>query len=333
MGTFIIRPTFANVGRVIFTGGTPPQDFSGWYSPTSSSLITAMLTNTFLTAYASNDTGAVEVGFTNTIRCSSAGACIYLDGALTPVAFNDLPPGFTVISAVVRARANLGASGQPDASYNGEFYLQRVNAVDGPIYTNPYTVSPVPSMLDLVNDGFGLKVKIIACPNLGDHSEVVNINELRVEGVYAASSFTWTLVNNSPVQAGSTITVISDPDEDPLLLDELDDITIDFLDENSVQRSIIIPSFITATPNFLSFILTLGGYFPQIITITAVGNGTQFSGSVALGKLSTIYFLNAPGIYRIITNKTSDTLYDVNDPGTTVEVKIPEPHAKLGFVP
>jgi hypothetical protein len=60
--------------------------------------------------------------------------------------------------------------------------------------------------------------------------------------------------------------------------------------------------------------------------------GTQFTGSVKLGNLI-ILLENASGIYRIVPNKTNDTLYiNSNSVSETTDIKMPNPFAKGGYI-
>ncbi len=60
-------------------------------------------------------------------------------------------------------------------------------------------------------------------------------------------------------------------------------------------------------------------------------DGSQFSGSVPLGTF-TIAFADASGIYEATVNKHNDTLYDPSRDGSTNDVAIPRPSAKIGFI-
>lgn len=71
---------------------------------------------------------------------------------------------------------------------------------------------------------------------------------------------------------------------------------------------------------------------PQPVTVVLNDpTGTQFSGTVPLGTLFVIT-ANGSGIYRIVTNKTNDTIYSSVRDGSTYDTKIPNPKFKTGFV-
>lgn len=60
-------------------------------------------------------------------------------------------------------------------------------------------------------------------------------------------------------------------------------------------------------------------------------NPIPFTGSVPLAPI-TISFADTSGIYNITRGKKTDTLYNSARDGTTVEVAIPKPFAKTGFI-
>ena len=139
-----------------------------------------------------------------------------------------------------------------------------------------------------------------------------------ISGNYEIFIWTWTLnpVSGSLVSPGDTITIAS-TGVDALLLDEL---TIE------MGGIPIVPS--AQTENLLTFIV------PNIngsSSIIATGNGVQFGGTVLLGSL-TVLVDSGSGIYFISPGKTNDTIYDRNNPGQSIIVKIPNPFAKTGFI-
>lgn len=106
----------------------------------------------------------------------------------------------------------------------------------------------------------------------------------------------------------------------------------------------LIPEeFIPITPTLLEFEIppelalliwqdpTIPGWPDIPVTPIVYGDGTQFSGWVGLTSM-TITLVNASGIYRLVKNKTNDTLYDNLNPPATVDVKIPNPFVKTGFI-
>lgn len=58
---------------------------------------------------------------------------------------------------------------------------------------------------------------------------------------------------------------------------------------------------------------------------------TEFSGSITIGAIE-ILFTDASGVYNITPNKTNDTIYDPARDGTTLNVAIPKPYIRTGFI-
>jgi hypothetical protein len=137
------------------------------------------------------------------------------------------------------------------------------------------------------------------------------------------SPFQYTLnpPSSSVVEPGQTITITSDPeDPDALLLDEL---TIEF---GGVP---IIPT--TQTTYLLIFFIPFDYPLTGVLALDAIGNGVQFSGSVALGSLE-ILITDASGIYVLKPGQAFDKLYASERDGSTRTVKIPDPFIKTGFI-
>lgn len=125
----------------------------------------------------------------------------------------------------------------------------------------------------------------------------------------------------SNVDRGQEVIIESDPlDPDALQLDQLT------LELDGIP---ITPT--TQTANLLIFYIPLDFPNEGDMELVAIGNGTQFSGSIALAAY-TILVTNGSGIYVLSLGKTNDTLYSSERDGTTVDVKIPDPFAKTGFV-
>lgn len=100
--------------------------------------------------------------------------------------------------------------------------------------------------------------------------------------------------------------------------DEWSSIFISFNLPGTLPTGVIISVFLTSTG------------FPAIAA--PAGTGTQFSGSVLLGKIK-ILTTEASGIYKIVTDKRNDTMYiDSPTSDDTADVAIPYPHGKTGFI-
>jgi hypothetical protein len=165
-------------------------------------------------------------------------------------------------------------------------------------------------------------------------ADAVNCNSVgaQITGNYAILNFSWTLDTPGPVNPGDTIQISSNPlNANHLKLNQLTPSIVYINDLGAHEVS--ITDIITQTEFSLIFTLpSLPGGNNGIIYIDGLGNGTQFSGSVVLGSL-VILIENASGIYRIIADKTNDTLYvDSANSNTTANVKIPDPFAKTGFI-
>jgi len=141
-----------------------------------------------------------------------------------------------------------------------------------------------------------------------------------------SQAFRWTLETPGPVVIGSPI-VITSPDED--LCPNLEGIQIivggETFDVPNQYIEICTPDRVvfTVPPEIGN-----SGGTAQIVAVIKPpsGGGTIFVGII------TILIENASGIYRIIKDKTADTLYDRDTPGATINVRIPNPFAKTGFI-
>lgn len=256
-----------------------------------------------------------------------------LDGTYS---FAGLPAGFKPGSDI-KISMGVGGTGSGALTFTGQ--IQSATAGNSAIQTGVGTISLVypgsPTALELYTDivtlvgtDAGGRTPVFFHPTLFPSFDYIQIN-----GSYTIENFTATLDNTSqPVQTGTVVKVTSDPlDPDHMKLDELTKLTVTYKDPNTTID--VLPDLLPAPTEFELFftIPSIIADAPQILYIAAVGNGTQFSGSVSLGKLETIYFRNAPGIYRLVKDKTSDTLYDVIN-GGTIEVQIPDPNFKTGFI-
>jgi len=293
--------------------------------------------------------------------------CILLSGQFVgPFSFASLPPGIIPISAVlvfIVTGALYSSSGAANTSFvraigtwdgsslGTEFILNSGHAYtpNPDVISNPIDIGfdlflvANPSILDLFS-GIS-RVNFIFQDNgeLGGGSgnsgyQHASITALYIEGEYnTAQSFQFMLITPTiRPNIGSTITVTSNPDDPTaLLLDQLTEIDVQYYNTLGVLTTVIIPAaaFTYSSPYLLTFALPAIDTSP-IIIILGVGNGTQFSGSTTLGELVTIFFTDGTGIYTLVKDKRNDTLYvqDLN-PIQTIDVKIPDPFIKTGFLP
>lgn len=150
--------------------------------------------------------------------------------------------------------------------------------------------------------------------------------------------FEWHLSQStSPIDEGETSTLTSDPDGDPattLDMEEIVSIEIQFPDPDNPGMTISIPITIFDAVDAFNLTYTIpsfGVYTPPYFSVVITASG-QFSGPLDLGMLFSIYFLSASGIYTLDLNATHDTLYLEDDLPNTIDVKIPNPTVKTGYI-
>lgn len=305
-------------------------------------------------------TGSMTFGFSHSL------ACISLDGDPTLITFDDLPAGFTVTAAQAQIDVTAGMIGNsvapastvtvnllsgtfkvglfltdtvtPDTAtgnFNGSFGTSVGDSLQID-YPEGTTISDMLS-LDIQITLAGSAVMSGMSPNPPNRywQATLGTTSFSVTGGYDIQLFQFQLAveNESPVTPGDTIELTSNPQEEhPLDFNDVTEVVINYKTTDNVDHTITITNFI-AGPNSLTFILPDIEDAPEI-EIELTVDGTQFSGSVPAGTLLTIFFTNGTGIYRFVPGKTNDTLYDQDyDPVTTVDVKIPNPFFKTGFLP
>jgi hypothetical protein len=335
--------------------GAPNIPFSypdGWYNTSTEAssdddLIDALNTGV-LRITSPNDTDPLIINSDISYGFNLTDACIVLDGG-SPISYNELPTGFAIVTAIFI----FNSCSITKANSSGESYTYSITAACGSktatqngTFTTPVpftvpqisidlTTFPALTMLDILNNGISCDVDI-SVPNGGYPHNWVDgafLGSWSISGTYLALSLQYKLSQaTQPVAPNTQVKITSDPnDPDHLKLNHLDPTTPITLQDDPTVPVIII----SATEFELVFeIPDLSLYDPAdppVLTVQVVGDGTQFSGSVELGKLQTIYFLNAPGIYFLDKTATADTLYDTVN-GGTIKVKIPDPTFKTGFI-
>lgn len=338
MGTFIIVPTHLTSGGTPFNNTDDAFDpWMGWVANSGSyaSVLEAMQdienSNDF-TLSADVTTMSAPSSFNDTVRLQANGACIYLDGSATPVGINELAAGFTPTSASVKISQKVSnpIEYQMTNGGNADFYLQQGVGVDGPVNTNEFDYTMPKTMLAIVNDGMGLRVSV---STLTGQSQVYELYGLYIEGTYELQQFQFNIEPpEEPIEAGTIITVTSPDEVDAINFEEVTLVTAEYYNEEGelVVFEIEPEWWIEWSIHFFLYEMppALFDDLPEWIEFKIYS--TQFSGYVTLGKFITIYFLNAPGIYRLVPGKTNDTLYDRH--GGIIEVKIPNPFAKTGYI-
>ena len=364
-GTFIIRPTsLTNGGSPLGDVNNPGSNFLGWYidysvDPNNTILKCLQATDSIQTVRTLRATLTSVAGsnsFVDTIRFDTYfGQSIYLDGSNTPVSYSNLPVAFVPTSAVLKV--NLISIQQPGTG-STQFFLQQAQAYEGILNASSFIYSPISSMLSILTNGIGIRINEAQTFSVQGGCDV-EFENLRIEGTYSLVKYSCTLETPPSLPAtGTPITITSnfglgssggkgtgsgsgkgiaviDSLITPLNLLNASQINITYYDNNNVLQTIVVPtsSFTAWTSNIITFLLPdITGPQPKAITIVYVDNGQQFSGSLTLGQLATIYFTDGTGIYVLKVGKRTDTLY-VQGTRQTVEVNIPNPFIKTGFVP
>lgn len=255
---------------------------------------------------------------------------ISVDGNPVLVSFNDLPAGFTLLTLVLNA---VWSSRDGSDSFWFQFASLTEVDVSGQNDTplaiqNPDTFL---TMLDAMQDGFGFRGATSFPDGFFDvFVGVTSTGFAAITGTYEIQSFSFTgsvQPPAEPVTAGETVTAESDP-EDPHPVDFTQVLTVTATDEDGNVYPVLIFDAIDFF-HFSFVIPSFGIHTPTTLTITITS--TQFSGSVTLGTLITIYFTSGSGIYTFVTGKLNDTVYIEADLPNTVDIKIPDPGGRTGF--
>lgn len=249
---------------------------------------------------------------------------ISLDGA-PHISYNNLPAGFGILADAVLtigSRGSVTTGGSSLKLQSGPLTESAALPFVGGIGANGYVfalpVFPVPTMLDIINDGFGIETTYTGATDFSAFYFA------RITGTYTTFAFSWDMSQDGENAAvGELITITSEFSIDPANSMDLTHVTL------SMACGIIVP--IIQTTDLFTFLVPDSCDDAGLQTLTATGDGTQFSGSVALGTL-TILLTNASGIYTLVPGKRQDTYYSSHRDGTTVDIKIPDPTGRTGFV-
>lgn len=273
-----------------------------------------------------------------TFRFNTNGASIVLDNNFqNPIDFNTLPAGFTITSARVNvevSRSGLGAGDtsvitfflQKDASTEDSGTIIAKDTVQDLNFPYSFASSPFPTMMNVVYKGCGIR----SHSNLASvPGSLVLAKSIYISGTYEIQQFKWKIIPpSSPVSVGDPVTITG--------TDGLKDITkviVQTVDgSNNITTLTVNSPFVSQTDTELTFDLPNFGSSEVIfLSVEFDGGGTSFKGSVSLGALLTINYTNPSGVYQLVVGKFTDTLY-VRDSNTTIDVKIPDPDWKTGFV-
>lgn len=308
MGTFrIITPTSIGTNTIHETldginfGTSDPELIAG--------IIADGTTNNLVLGHVSLDavSGTIHFNF------DQNNPIISLDGN-APVSFNSLPAGFTPLTAGFSLLACSFDASQIFLHLQG--FSDEGPAIIPPVCGSPgivslnYSSSSPPTMLSIIDNGFGIRV---AFNSIGSQNWCYKFSFI---GTYGIQQFKFTLQPSPPVKPGDHVVITSDPvDPKHLNLKDITEVDIVPVDpDDPTDIPIKITKFLVQTEFYLEFILP--SFFlnkkPKQVEIELIGNGVQFSGSVSAGFLDTIYFTAASGIYVLSSGKTSDTLYNRN---------------------
>ncbi len=340
-GTYNLRIASGSV----VLGGPSAWFFTGITDPT-----------TVLNTRDGNDAGVQSVAFggadgTYTLRCYCDLSNIILDGG-SPIGFGQVPVGFRVLTQQGNAYIGLSQTDQTNVRVTNQWFF--ANSSFGSTFnvgptnflgfvTGPLLSGSSPSFMRLFGIGFGLN---IVTTWGGAANGYWKIDFLEINGTYDIVPLTWAVNGHDAISTLPSIPIISANSKETIILTSpastggtaLDfthaPVSIQYIDLNGVVQTVAATPLATNPDNYPFTVPPLPNIDPtKPITIIAVGDGTQFSGTVALGIL-TITIANGAGIYVITSGKTADTFYTnsaVNN--TTADTKILDPFIKTGFIP
>jgi len=158
---------------------------------------------------------------------------------------------------------------------------------------------------DLFNYAFGLRFAF-ASADVGANVQFSGIFSATV--TYTAGSFSWTFSDSGTLkQVGDVIEI-----HNMIGFGLIAEVTFIFTVLGVVTTVKVKKSeFIFQSTSVVQLRIPFGlKDFEGTVEVDAVGDGVTFSGSVPLGTLN-IFFENGSGIYTIVKNKITDTIYDV----------------------
>jgi len=364
MGTFRILRAIGVSAPDRFVNGA----VAGWKGAlgiTDQDLLDSWSVSPFTLTCQDNITGTVTSKLMDVLisfRFNLHTAIVFLDG-INLVSFETLPAGFKITSVRASFPASFQASGSnggipPSATQDiiiqinsGRFSksFELHNSVD-PMVGIPGLLGPLvydwemidlPTMLDVLGSTLIIEANIAySSTTPAGISLAADCSGFVFEGTYEIQQFSWTLETPEDlVNPGTTTIHISSADGDngpALNFTNITSYDMQYVDSTGAAVLIPIPSGNVSGSSSSGVDILLPnvtpGDEPVIIIIVANGDGIQFSGSFSLGQLITIFFTNGSGIYQLVPNKRNDTLY-MNGTSEITDVKIPNPFAKLAFIP
>lgn len=233
----------------------------------------------------------------------------FLSGSIIPTLEIDLPTGFHVLDALVNASFQAGAGAQYRIKIGADTAasnLTTMSFVDIP----PLTLN---SMLATIV-GFNW--------DIGPSG--ILIFPYAVTGNYDIISARWVINNITHPGLNFEVGDIAQITSDDGSYNGFASITEVDLDAHAVT------TFTLQSATEIRFVIPT--LIDDTYLVSVTDSGVQFSGSAVVGPL-TVITIDSSGLYRIVPDKTHDTLYlDSSVNGTTFNTKIPNPFAKTGFI-
>jgi hypothetical protein len=309
------------------------------------------------------DVNDLPIGTTASITHTWNSPRIYLDGEATAYRWNEIPytgvlitgqsgvsgsvrwntavggalssdPGFPITIDITSELFPLLASLTVQVSTEGFINVGTVTNVGGRYIPGPLaTTQPPPS-----------PIRLMGLPLIDIDFEIINIDIVHTSGYIThsynpdSSSFgmrifgDYTLWSTSltmgpdPIALGDTITI----NDGELQLEDVEEVRATYIDNTTGELITVVQTMVTQTPGTITFALTgiPASYIDDVVIELFLGLTV---GTVYVGALQ-VLLTDVSGIYTISPNKRNDTLYDRNNPGETIDVAIPTPKAKLGFI-
>ena len=308
-GTFnITKPTV--LVNLVGGRGNAELTIPGWSDGVNGSWDSALLNGaTFygdsciILANAGIQTNAIEFGF------NLSTPIFELDGN-PAISFNSLPSGFTITSASLTLRGVSNLSGTLTLRYG--LLTPVVEAINNSTSGFAgYNIVPTGSMSSVyfISNRISLSASLDSTWPIPEDLLIagLQVDAFQITGTYEIQQYQFALENpNTPIRVGDKVKITS------TIPDAIKQIQVDYTEDNLPKTIIIDPDsdcVIIWEPYIIWFYLPLElGNFKDLIYITLIGDGVQFSGSVLLGILQ-ILFEDASGIYALVGDQTDDELY------------------------
>jgi hypothetical protein len=333
MGTFnIIKPS--SIGTVVGGRGNGAGTIPGWESngvgSTDANLCDGLilgLDQYLALANTGISNSSIEFGMDQSTNIFE------LDGS-PAISFNNLPSGFTITSGILTINLNSNFAGTFTCGYGFNPSFQQINDFTGNQGFVSYeivlstNISALQFLLNKISIAAALDTTFAVPP--GTILGLLSLLNYSFTGTYEIQAVVISPIsieNTSPARVGDKIIINSTL---PILLGATQiqltypghEIILDLLTPSLTIDGVIYYwlNFVFIQTDFqIQFYLPFGfGRFAGLVTVTLIGNGTQFSGSVLAGVLNVLY-ADASGIYSLTEGQTNDTLYFRD--GYTTDIK------------